>query len=47
MENCSFFQLRPYLESRDHQGNAYLADMDKALEDKLGKVVNMQQVPGI
>ena len=40
------FQLRPFLESRDSQGGAYLSDMDKTLRGKLNKTVNMQEVPG-
>ena len=40
------FQLRPFLESRDSQGAAYLSDMDKSLQGNLNKTVNMQQVPG-
>jgi len=40
------FQLRPFLESRDSQGGAYLSDMDKTLQGKLNKMVNMQEVPG-
>jgi len=40
------FQLRPFLESRDSQGGAYLSDMDKSLQGKLNKTVNMQEVPG-
>jgi len=40
------FQLRPFLESRDSQGGNYLSDMDKSLQDKLNKTVNMQEVPG-
>ena len=40
------FQLRPFLESRDSQGAAYLGDMDKSLQDKLNKTVNMQEMPG-
>ncbi len=39
------FQLRPFLESRDHQGAAYLSGMDKALQGRLNKTVNMQEVP--
>ena len=40
------FQLRPFLESRDNQGGAYLVDMDKTLQGKLKKMVDMQEVPG-
>ena len=40
------FQLRPFLESRDSRGGAYLSDMDKALQGNLNKSVNMQEVPG-
>ena len=40
------FQLRPFLESRDSQGGAYLSDMDKSLQGKLNKTVNMQEVAG-
>jgi len=40
------FQLRPFLESRDSQGGNYLSDMDKSLQGKLNKTVNMQEVPG-
>ena len=40
------FQLRPFLESRDSRGGAYLSDMDKSLQGKLNKTVNMQEVPG-
>ena len=40
------FQLRPFLESRDGTGGAYLSDMDKSLQGKLNKTVNMQEVPG-
>jgi hypothetical protein len=40
------FQLRPFLESRDSQGAAYLSDMDKSLQGNLNKTVNMQEVPG-
>lgn len=40
------FQLRPFLESRDSKGAAYLSDMDKSLQDKLNKSVNMLEIPG-
>jgi hypothetical protein len=40
------FQLRPFLESRDSQGRAYLSEMDKSLEGKLDKLVNMEEMPG-
>lgn len=40
------FQLRPFLESRDSLGDTYLSDMDNALQGKLNKTVNMQEVPG-
>ena len=40
------FQLRPFLESRDSRGSAYLSDMDKSLQGKLNKTVNMQEIPG-
>ena len=39
------FQLRPFLESRDSQGGAYLSDMDQSLQGRLNKTVNMQEVP--
>ena len=39
------FQLRPFLESRDSQGAAYLSSMDKALQGRLNKTVNMEEVP--
>ena len=40
------FQLRPFLESRDSQGGAYLSAMDESLQGKLNQTVNMQEVPG-
>jgi len=40
------FQLRPFLESRDSRGGTYLNDMDKSLQGKLNKNVDMQKVPG-
>jgi len=40
------FQLRPFLESRDSRGGAYLSDMDKTLQGKLNKMVDMLEVPG-
>ncbi len=40
------FQLRPFLESRDNRGGAYLRDMDSALKQRLDKNVNMKEVPG-
>jgi hypothetical protein len=40
------FQLRPFLESRDNLGGAYLSEMDRTLEDSLDKVVNMEERPG-
>ncbi len=40
------FQLRPFLESRDSQGRAYLSEMDRTLEGKLDKLVNMEEMPG-
>ena len=39
------FQLRPFLESRDSQGAAYLAGMDKSLQGNLNKTVKMREVP--
>ncbi len=40
------FQIRPFLESRDSRGSAYLSDMDQSLEGRLNKTVNMREVPG-
>jgi len=40
------FQLRPFLESRDSRGGAYLSDMDRSLQANLNATVNMQEVPG-
>jgi hypothetical protein len=40
------FQLRPFLESRDNLGGAYLKEMDSTLEDRLDKMVNMEGRPG-
>ena len=40
------FQLRPFLESRDSRGNAYLRHMDTSLQGKLHQTVHMQEVPG-
>jgi hypothetical protein len=40
------FQLRPFLESRDNRGRAYLVEMDKTLQGKLNRMVEMQGVPG-
>ncbi|MGB7931770.1 MAG: PEP/pyruvate-binding domain-containing protein [Gammaproteobacteria bacterium] len=39
------FQLRPFLESRQAQGSAYLQRMDQALEDDSVSIVDMQEVP--
>jgi hypothetical protein len=39
------FQLRPFLESRDSRGGAYLSNMDQSLQGKLNKRVDMQEVP--
>jgi len=39
------FQLRPFLKSRERQGAAYLSGMDKALQGRLNKTVEMQEVP--
>ena len=40
------FQLRPFLESRDSQGGAYLHEMDRSLRGQLHKSVNMRETPG-
>jgi hypothetical protein len=40
------FQLRPFLESRDSRGSAYLSAMDESLQGKLNQTVNMREVPG-
>ena len=39
------FQIRPFLESRSARGNAYLVEMDKALQGNLEKTVNLKEVP--
>jgi hypothetical protein len=39
------FQIRPFLESRQARGNAYLIDMDRALKGNMHRSVNMQEVP--
>jgi hypothetical protein len=39
------FQLRPFLQSGKAQGNAYLINMDKALQGNLDKNVDMTGVP--
>jgi hypothetical protein len=39
------FQLRPFLESRDSRGGAYLSGMDKSLQGNLNKTVSMREVP--
>jgi len=39
------FQIRPFLESRSARGNAYLVDMDKALESSMDKTVQLGEVP--
>ena len=39
------FQIRPFLESRDQTGGSYLRGMDKALQGRLNKTVNMREVP--
>ncbi|MCP3871035.1 MAG: phosphoenolpyruvate synthase [Gammaproteobacteria bacterium] len=40
------FQLRPFLESRNSRGAAYLKSMDESLQGKLDKTVEMREVPG-
>ena len=40
------FQLRPFLESRNSRGGAYLGDMDRSLQDNLNRTVNLEEVPG-
>ncbi len=39
------FQIRPFLESRQARGSAYLVHMDDALKSNLNRSVNMQEVP--
>jgi hypothetical protein len=39
------FQVRPFLESRDSRGSGYLRQMDKSLQGRLNKTVNMRKVP--
>ncbi len=39
------FQIRPFLESRDRRGAGYLRDMDKVLQGRLNKTVDMREVP--
>jgi phosphoenolpyruvate synthase/pyruvate phosphate dikinase len=39
------FQIRPFLESRNRRGSDYLADMDRSLQGKLNRTVNMMEVP--
>jgi Pyruvate phosphate dikinase, AMP/ATP-binding domain len=39
------FQLRPFLESRQARGSAYLQRMDQALEGGSDSIVDMQEVP--
>ncbi len=39
------FQIRPFLESRDRRGGSYLRGMDKSLQGRLNKTVNMREVP--
>jgi phosphoenolpyruvate synthase/pyruvate phosphate dikinase len=39
------FQIRPFLESRDSRGSSYLRAMDKSLQGKLNKTINMREVP--
>jgi hypothetical protein len=40
------FQLRPFLESSDHLGGDYLNEMDRTLEARMDKMVNMEERPG-
>ncbi len=39
------FQVRPFLESRDRQGQDYLREMDKSLQARMNQVVNMRKGP--
>ena len=39
------FQVRPFLESRDSRGRAYLSRMDEALQERLNQTVDMRKVP--
>ncbi len=39
------FQIRPFLESRQARGSAYLVHMDDALKGNVNRSVNMQEVP--
>jgi hypothetical protein len=39
------FQLRPFLESRQARGNAYLTRMDQALRDGRDLKIDLQEVP--
>jgi hypothetical protein len=39
------FQIRPFLESRNRRGGSYLRDMDKSLQGRLDKSVDMRKVP--
>ncbi|WP_439135375.1 PEP/pyruvate-binding domain-containing protein [Pseudomaricurvus sp.] len=39
------FQIRPFLESKGAQNNAYLQQMDKTLNSTQGRTVNLQEVP--
>jgi hypothetical protein len=39
------FQLRPFLESRQARGSAYLMRMDQAVNVGEGRSIDMQEVP--
>jgi hypothetical protein len=39
------FQVRPFAESKATLGNAYLIALDRALEDRGGRTVTLDQVP--
>ncbi len=39
------FQLRPFLQSRKAQNNAYLVSMDKSLKGFMNRKVNLNEVP--
>ncbi len=39
------FQLRPFLQSKQAQGNSYLMQMDKALDGQMDKIVELEGVP--
>ena len=38
------FQIRPFLESKSARGNAYLVEMDQALDSSMNQQISLDEV---